>query len=189
MVVQRIPRYIMLLQKLQEHSDIEHVDSTFVAEAVDQLSVLMSGHNEQIKEGQRMIKMKKIEQTLQMELDTGRIFLKQTKITMFEGLLELENRYTVYLFDDILILDDEKRALMKPICRMYSLYHVFIVGGGNDTIELQVKEESNHLKIVFPNHKEKAEWMELLEKTLAEVKERKEWVDKLPFVKRYMQLQ
>ncbi|KAL0491265.1 hypothetical protein AKO1_009936 [Acrasis kona] len=116
MVVQRIPRYIIFLQNLIKVNDPDHIDVEQLKDAISCLSIVMNGHNEQIRKGQMYNKMCRLADKFNLELDKhDRQLLTEAVVWTTSGTFIKDSvKYTAYLFNDMILLDNESSTSKPP---------------------------------------------------------------------------
>jgi hypothetical protein len=119
MPIQRIPRYLLLLQAVFSHTPSSHPDYDNLKKAMDKVQDVASYVNKKIEETSNRHKVIEIADELNIPtiIEPHRHFIREGKLTM-EG-EEGQREFKVYLLSDMIILK-EFTTLMQGI-RKYSI--------------------------------------------------------------------
>jgi hypothetical protein len=165
-VVQRLPRYQLLLKNLLDLTQPDHVDYYPLVEAHELVSGIADFQNKRIRESNNAMEIAKLGARLKIP-----DLVKPTRRMIYTGeFMMMERKCVGHLFNDILLIE-EPRPMRRPKCTEYHLFEAFIAGGDVDTISLRIDSETNiHLK--FEMFNDKIKWSDAISKVLLELQER-----------------
>eukprot|EP00727_Mastigamoeba_balamuthi_P000126 m51a1_g1011 putative domain containing protein (750) ;mRNA; r:599658-603368 len=102
MPVQRIPRYFLLLQEMQKHTQAHHPDHKNLCTALDSVKVVAASLNEKKRVAESVSKIFDIETTITNKhphiMKTGRLFVKEGQFASKSG-----RDVMLYLFSDAIV--------------------------------------------------------------------------------------
>jgi len=164
MPIQRIPRYVLLIEDLNKHTPEDHIDHAKLTEALGRMKTIAKLINEKKGEAESFVKVVDIYNRLEPKIEdlcaAHRQFIR-------EGYLkEDEDIYMFYLFSDILLKTKEKKE--RNILKMKA--HITLMTA--DIMDVpDDKKLKNSFQIVTPrktillsarSSEEKSEWLKEL---------------------------
>ena len=118
--VQRIPRYVMLLEDLLKYTPQEHEDAEDLRAAVDKMREVADYVNEKKREAENLNKVLRVQEVLsgKIELleDASRRFVREGPLVDMSG-AEKKNRY-YFLFNDSLVASQQSAKEFKESWRI-----------------------------------------------------------------------
>jgi hypothetical protein len=152
--VQRLPRYLLLLQTLVKYTPTDHPDYYSIEKAIRMISDRVQNNNDMVKSEFFKKRAQKIAKRLHFEYSPDRKLIKEGKTIINE------QRHYIYLFHDVIILENEKRSNKKaPVFLMRPMNAVSIFLSESITIWWQDESIEMH----FENDREMVSWMHDME--------------------------
>ncbi|KAL9650016.1 hypothetical protein ABK040_003134 [Willaertia magna] len=179
MPVQRTPRYRLLLENLLKHTPQQHADYDTILQAIDKISDCATDQNVKIKETNNRMKIHQLSKVMKLNdlVQPHRRLIREGEIIFAETPKIV---YRAYLFNDIFLFREKKRQKLKvkKTIKVYSLWNAYISSGSKDKITICLyhpdKQKMIEKEIIFPDQKSKSDWVLDIEKTIEEVKEKKD---------------
>lgn len=107
--IQRIPRYLLLLKQLEEHTPAEHPDKAFLLEALEFTSSTMTTLNKKKEEAEATTEILQVQRKITdfktcLNYDPARRYLTSTELSV-NG-----NKRTIFLFNDLVLITKKTSA-------------------------------------------------------------------------------
>lgn len=174
MPVQRVPRYRILLDALLDKTDKEHADRYLLEEARDAVSNIAEYQNGKIRQAKNLRRVYQLSKRLKLK-----DLVSPSRRIIREGKVEVHKCQCIaYLFNDLLVLEQEDRRGLQPQCEVFSLLDSFISGGNEFGITIRISEQTEFgektsvVELVAKTHVEKQRWHDELLRVLSGLNER-----------------
>jgi hypothetical protein len=166
--VQRIPRYQLLLKNLLDLTQSDHVDYSRLVEAHDLIAGIGEFQNKRVRETNDQMQIAKLGNRLKLP-----DLVKPSRKMVHVGDLKIQGfrKCIAHLFNDILLIEEEKSLLRKKKTHEYSLHEAFVAGGDHMAISLSIDADTS-LQLLFDTYEEKVKWSDLITKVLLDMQER-----------------
>lgn len=174
MPVQRVFRYVLLLNAVAKKTDPEHADAEALGQAIQLLEERAVALNKKVEEHDALAKIHELAITLKLKdlVQPSRRLIREGAISMFKKTKTPNNMkkivYKAYLFNDLLLLYRIKGKIVKRTSlKQFPLLHADIVNQANDNkINLKVGKRIYSLVFDARNHFE--DWFKDMAKLLAD---------------------
>jgi hypothetical protein len=155
----------MLLQNLIKYTPTDHSDYFSIERAIRMISDRISNHNDMVKLTVLKRRAQKIAKRLRFEYSPKRRLIKEGRATIqFQP-------HIVYLFNDVLILENEHRSTKKaPVFVLRPMNAVKIFLSGNTSPIVKVWWNDENVELSFENAKETVTWMHAMESVMEVMK-------------------
>eukprot|EP01122_Echinamoeba_exundans_P007650 TRINITY_DN2399_c0_g1_i1.p1 TRINITY_DN2399_c0_g1~~TRINITY_DN2399_c0_g1_i1.p1 ORF type:complete len:704 (-),score=122.41 TRINITY_DN2399_c0_g1_i1:6-2117(-) len=169
--IQRLPRYILLLDALLKYTPEEHPDRVSLTDALSKLQTVTSHVNEAMRNAARMEQLVAIENRFGMTLNLiqpDRRFIREGKLGKITSRMVV--RPTYFLFNDILVYgyDTISGGLVhKGTIPLNTTWVRDLKDSGNVKYAWQIVAVNKTYTVFAASEKEKKEWMHDLDETIA----------------------
>jgi len=164
--IQRVPRYVLLLQQIQkltpnDHPDFEHLEKSLTA--MKRVADEMNTRLRQAKSSEICLKL---HDKFGGQFNTKRLpissLMEAHRFFVKSSLLSSGSR--LYLFNDLLICATPSFLGKMTVDETFFLEKIQVFDGDDKCFYVQNK--NNKLKLVLQNEKEKKSWMETLQSSI-----------------------
>jgi len=172
MPIQRIPRYVLLLEDLVKHTPEGHIDNAELVQALGKMKQVARLINEKKAESENFSKLLSIYNRLDPKVDNlceaHRHFIK-------EGIIKLEdtNPYNAFLFSDIMLVTKEKgpkKLKLKMNITLRTANVVDVADNKNTKVKnfFQLTTPKKNILMQTKTQEEKDEWMKAIAQCVKE---------------------
>jgi hypothetical protein len=168
MPIQRIPRYVLFLSEIVEHTPQNHPDYIMLTEVRDELKIVAEEFNrtlqsqEEIESTKKIIKQfDKIKEHKLMK--PGRLFLYQGELALSKKSEKLSNDY-YFLFSDILVISVKLSNNKWGINQKYSWSFLTTSDDTSSPVSFKVTTDNYEANLTANSIEEKQAWMNAFSK-------------------------